>query len=365
MGDSLDVVREQGNASYPALKDRFTVILSLRDVMASKPRQGRPKVARYFSAGQRAAGGTCAGITKTCACRTRIVATAFKMVVLVMVLSAPVLAWDGQEFPTTGRRHVSHLDCPAVGIDLLAVLFAYPKSCAEIRISGDKRVILVMRDGTRIVYDDGKKKSFERKLKDPDLEDTLAQVYDPGPVRRGVPVNFDPGRFRVDAFLKAVYGADKAKVRAGLTSVDFLGTRVWFTKRNGAAQALERVAMKLARLVRETPALADYILPVGGTFNYRYVRGTKRLSPHSYGIAIDLNPKRGAYWRWGKRPPNLLDLRKRYPARIVSVFEKHGFIWGGKWHHYDLMHFEYRPELILKSRLLKAFSGRRSANPHQ
>ena len=31
---------------------------------------------------------------------------------------------------------------------------------------------------------------------------------------------------------------------------------------------------------------------------------------------------------------------------IVRIFEKHGFIWGGKWHHYDTMHFEYRPELV-------------------
>jgi peptidoglycan LD-endopeptidase CwlK len=34
------------------------------------------------------------------------------------------------------------------------------------------------------------------------------------------------------------------------------------------------------------------------------------------------------------------------PKEIVKVFEKHGFIWGGRWYHYDTMHFEYRPELI-------------------
>jgi hypothetical protein len=28
----------------------------------------------------------------------------------------------------------------------------------------------------------------------------------------------------------------------------------------------------------------------------------------------------------------------------VEIFERHGFIWGGKWYHYDTMHFEYRPE---------------------
>jgi hypothetical protein len=30
------------------------------------------------------------------------------------------------------------------------------------------------------------------------------------------------------------------------------------------------------------------------------------------------------------------------------VFEQHGFIWGGRWAHYDTMHFEYRPELLGK-----------------
>jgi hypothetical protein len=33
------------------------------------------------------------------------------------------------------------------------------------------------------------------------------------------------------------------------------------------------------------------------------------------------------------------------PQEIVDIFERHGFIWGGKWYHYDTMHFEYRPEL--------------------
>ena len=26
--------------------------------------------------------------------------------------------------------------------------------------------------------------------------------------------------------------------------------------------------------------------------------------------------------------------------------EAEGFIWGGRWYHYDTMHFEYRPELL-------------------
>ena len=37
----------------------------------------------------------------------------------------------------------------------------------------------------------------------------------------------------------------------------------------------------------------------------------------------------------------------------VEAFEAEGFIWGGKWSEFDLMHFEYRPELILLARLAR------------
>lgn len=38
--------------------------------------------------------------------------------------------------------------------------------------------------------------------------------------------------------------------------------------------------------------------------------------------------------------------RNRIPRKIVEIFEKHGFIWGGAWYHYDTMHFEFRPEIL-------------------
>ena len=38
------------------------------------------------------------------------------------------------------------------------------------------------------------------------------------------------------------------------------------------------------------------------------------------------------------------------PDEIVAAFERHGFIWGGKWAHFDSFHFEYRPELIRAAR---------------
>jgi hypothetical protein len=39
--------------------------------------------------------------------------------------------------------------------------------------------------------------------------------------------------------------------------------------------------------------------------------------------------------------------KNQIPLEIVKIFEKYGFIWGGRWYHYDTMHFEYRPELLL------------------
>ena len=47
------------------------------------------------------------------------------------------------------------------------------------------------------------------------------------------------------------------------------------------------------------------------------------------------------YWRWSKS-----GWHNRIQIEIARVFERHGFIWGGRWYHYDTMHFEYRPELL-------------------
>ena len=68
---------------------------------------------------------------------------------------------------------------------------------------------------------------------------------------------------------------------------------------------------------------------------------------HAYAAAIDLNLSFSDYWLWQRgAPAATLTYRNRMPQEIVDVFERHGFIWGGKWYHYDTMHFEYRPELL-------------------
>ena len=137
--------------------------------------------------------------------------------------------------------------------------------------------------------------------------------------------------------------SNEAAVRRKLVSVRWFGQKVPFTKVNGAAGQLRKVAAELARF----PEYRKY-LTNASTFYWRKVRGADRQSAHSYGIAIDINTSFADYWLWdhpGCLETDSISYGNRIPMEIVRVFEKHGFIWGGRWYHYDTMHFEYRPEL--------------------
>jgi len=84
--------------------------------------------------------------------------------------------------------------------------------------------------------------------------------------------------------------------------------------------------------------------PIAGTYKCRAVADAGQPSMHAYGAAIDLNLAYSNYWMWEKG--RAAGYENRMPASIVEIFERHGFIWGGKWRHFDTMHFEYRPELL-------------------
>jgi D-alanyl-D-alanine carboxypeptidase len=68
--------------------------------------------------------------------------------------------------------------------------------------------------------------------------------------------------------------------------------------------------------------------------------------PHS-----DIAEAHTHYWLWSKAAPDgHVPYKNEVPIEIVQIFERHGFIWGGRWYHYDTMHFEYRPEIIAAAR---------------
>ncbi len=82
-------------------------------------------------------------------------------------------------------------------------------------------------------------------------------------------------------------------------------------------------------------------------FNYRFIAGTKKLSNHSYGTAIDINPLFNPYIRKDLHQP---EGSVYNPARrgtitgdsfLVKEFKLMGWDWGGNWvNKKDYQHFE-------------------------
>lgn len=91
-------------------------------------------------------------------------------------------------------------------------------------------------------------------------------------------------------------------------------------------------------------------------FNFRRIAGSTKLSKHSQGLAIDINPlynpyvKRQANGTLIVQPANATcyaDRRKAISYKIerddlcYRLFIKHGFKWGGAWtRQQDYQHFE-------------------------
>jgi len=200
---------------------------------------------------------------------------------------------------------------------------------------------LYWKDGIVMIYDDGEIKSHDEMLNDPDIEDMLSQDYVKGEDWNNPPAeNYEPGRIRYEPFFLKMYGSNASEVRTNLVNIEWVdGSTILFSNVNGAADKLKLVIEELNQLPAE---FNKFLVNPGGTFNWRNIAGTDRLSNHSFGSAIDINTKYTDYWQWNKN----LTYQNRIPFEIVKIFEKHGFIWGGKWYHYDTMHFEFRPELL-------------------
>lgn len=221
-----------------------------------------------------------------------------------------------------------------------ALTTAYPSFISGI---SDNKVLFT--DGTRMSFDDGTDKSFLQRLNNCDVEDMFSIPYRlPATAPEYLE---DAGRMRSEELFKKMYGSSAAQVRNNLVTVNWAGQKVTFNKNNGAADSLAAVAREIAR----HPELKPY-LKSSGTFNWRPVRGSERMSAHSYGIAFDIAVDKSNYWQWESKSSDELrhfKYKNRIPRKIVEIFQKHGFIWGGAWFHYDTMHFEFRPDMLIYS----------------
>lgn len=68
----------------------------------------------------------------------------------------------------------------------------------------------------------------------------------------------------------------------------------------------------------------------GGCYSFRAKRGSKKISTHAWGIAIDINPDTNQMGTKGDMNP-----------KIIEIFESFGFVWGGNFSVPDPMHFQF------------------------
>jgi peptidoglycan LD-endopeptidase CwlK len=237
-----------------------------------------------------------------------------------------------------------------LGEGLRRLQAAYPTFIATV----DARE-LRWRDGTAMpvsLYPTAR--AVAEQIRAPDLAAQVMARYPKG--RSAIPNDpeADPGRVRYTPFFAHMYGGTREAVARNIVRVRWptrrAGGFIEVTRANGVDQALAKVAGELALLPR---SFAKYFDAPAGGFVWRPIAGTNRLSGHAFGIAVDINTALSDYWRdslaRGEDEARWRQTRaivSRIPYAIIEAFERNGFIWGGKWYHYDTMHFEYRPELL-------------------
>ncbi len=207
---------------------------------------------------------------------------------------------------------------------------------------------LIWRDGTRMeIGAERPPRAFAEMLRSATIADQLRQPYLPGPPQGPPPPDHSPGRLRNLAFFTRMYGDCRAgEVAPRLRSVIWMPRsrpqRLHVTTVNAVADRLERVIAALEALPE---ALRRDLVPSAGAYSCRTVADTGLPSLHGFGAAVDIAARRSDYWAWS-RGCGADCYRNQIPFEIVECFEAEKFIWGGKWYHFDTMHFEYRPELF-------------------
>lgn len=245
--------------------------------------------------------------------------------------------------------------------DLLRLQKAYPEQI--IKVTPNQ---IIWADGSVMALDHLDKKKNSNKLTDPSLRDQVQDVEYPKGIPE-FPENFkpqsDPGRIRYEPFFLKMYGNSPEAVKSKLTTIYWMPHYfqdrfpLLVTTVNHIDQKFLEVSKELEKLVHQHPEYLVFLENPAGTFCWRTIANTNRLSLHSFGMTIDINVDQSNYWQWDLKKAGLafdedsplLSYQNHIPWKIVEIFEKYGFIWGGKWEHYDTMHFEYRPELLIPS----------------
>jgi hypothetical protein len=231
-------------------------------------------------------------------------------------------------FGTTGVRVAGVLSDPSIGAH---ELFVSSKTAAALGVARERYLLIDPAP-------DASRREISRAIRALLPAGFLLRIRGPGetpyfrqgdavlpPVRLKELFGEFAGRPRADGFIDP----DPRWVARNIVSADFpiLGPvrchRALIEQLRGALT--EVVRKGLTRLVDP----GDY----GGCFAARYINANPAsgsLSHHSWGVALDINYTENAFGRTPRQDP-----------RLVSIFERWGFTWGGRWLVPDGMHFEF------------------------
>jgi hypothetical protein len=140
--------------------------------------------------------------------------------------------------------------------------------------------------------------------------------------------------------LKEAFGEFAAEPTGGFLRIEerweAQNIRTARVPRLGTVRCHRRILPMLRGALRELAnrGLAGLIDPgqYGGCYSPRFLNRNPAagISHHAWGVALDLNVAQNPY---GAEP--------RMDRRVVEVFERWGFTWGGRWLVPDAMHFEF------------------------
>jgi len=166
--------------------------------------------------------------------------------------------------------------------------------------------------------------------------------------------------------LKLISNKQKEKLSEILKSVEveYLDTnsvrqKGWLITHKDVAQTISKIFKQLADsgfVIERIEPMSKYKWSDSSSmannntscFNYRLVSGTRSISKHANGLAIDINP----FWNPFVSGKHISPKGAKYDIKrpgtihkksfIYKIFKENGWTWGGEWIPYqDYQHFFY------------------------
>ena len=261
---------------------------------------------------------------------------------------------------------------PILVEDTLSSLSSLPSLARDIRVSAvldsygtlidsvaylDDDVLFVAAEGS--VYFQQGRMLGEEHLNQWEGFDPLFYAYSLRPLREPPPLTKTP-TYSTD-FLESLFGRTETRIRSHGVSAEFLDHKVFVNA--FCLDALQQVEREIRAIAGRDPDVQEWVREIDVAYSFidKEIRGSLSRSHHAFGLAIDLVPAsyegKQVYWRWSRvfnrTSWHRIPISERWspPQAVVAAFERNGFVWGGKWSHFDTIHFEYRPEILAFNRM--------------